>query len=405
MSEAMGCLRWWSRRRTSADPTIMSHESLRDLVSLLRASGLQIPVANLLAFVEAEEILGSDLHSIHRAGRATLTKSPQDIELYDHVFRQWILGAEVPTGHDMTAPEISMAPDAEDGVEDDLPEKSEAETSDPLALRFSRTETIRSMDFAALDEEERSESDRMIAEMRFVASRRMTRRRKPTNRSAGDLDLRRTVRDSMRTGGEPVRLRNSRKRTVPRKVVLLADISGSMSDYSRSLLRFAHAAITARANIEAFTLGTRLTRVTRELTTRDPDQALRRASESVEDWSGGTRLGEGLRAFNDEWGSKGMARGAIIVILSDGWDRGAIEELSAQMQRLSRIAYRVVWVNPLKASDGYAPLARGMAAALPFIDDFIEGHSLDALDRLSGIIADDRSGPVRFTGHVEEVSR
>jgi len=182
---------------------------------------------------------------------------------------------------------------------------------------------------------------------------------------------------------------------VQRRVVIIADISGSMASYSRSLIRYAHAAVSAGTKVEAFALGTRLTRLTRELSTRDPDRAMQRAADSVEDWSGGTRLGEGIGRFNDDWGTKGMARGAMVVILSDGWDRGEPELLASEMARLSRVAHKIVWVNPLKATDGYAPLARGMAAALPFVDEFIEGHSLDALDRLSVVVAGGGSRPVR----------
>jgi uncharacterized protein with von Willebrand factor type A (vWA) domain len=153
------------------------------------------------------------------------------------------------------------------------------------------------------------------------------------------------------------------------------------------MLRFVHAAVAGRQRVEAFALGTRLTRVTRELTSRDPDLALRQAGERVHDWSGGTRLGEGLQHFNDEWGVRGMARGSIVVILSDGWDRGDPTLLGEQMQRLQRVAYHVIWVNPLKVTPGYAPLARGMAAALPYVDDFVEGHSLAAMEELASVIA------------------
>jgi uncharacterized protein with von Willebrand factor type A (vWA) domain len=170
-------------------------------------------------------------------------------------------------------------------------------------------------------------------------------------------------------------------------VVLLCDVSGSMEPYARALLQFLHVAVAGRTRVEAFALGTRLTRLTRELSTRDPDAALRAASERVVDWSGGTRLGEGLRTFNDEWGVRGTARGAVVVILSDGWDRGTPEVLAEQMARLARVAHRVVWVNPLKATPEYAPLARGMAAALPHVDEFVEGHSLAALEDLVSVIA------------------
>jgi uncharacterized protein with von Willebrand factor type A (vWA) domain len=165
--------------------------------------------------------------------------------------------------------------------------------------------------------------------------------------------------------------------------VLLLDISGSMEPYARALLRFVQAAVAGRQKVEAFAIGTRLTRVTRELGARDPDKALRLASHRVQDWSGGTRLGDCLREFNDQWGVRGMARGAIVVVLSDGWDRGDPDVLAEQMRRLQRVSHRTIWVNPLKVTPGYAPLARGMAAAMPFIDRFVEGHSLDAMEQLA----------------------
>jgi uncharacterized protein with von Willebrand factor type A (vWA) domain len=169
--------------------------------------------------------------------------------------------------------------------------------------------------------------------------------------------------------------------------VLLLDVSGSMEPYARAFVRFVHAAVVSRTRVEAFALGTRLTRVTRELQSRDPDAAIRAAAERVVDWAGGTRLGDGLRSFNDSWGVRGMARGATIVILSDGWDRGDPGALAEQMARLARVAYKIVWVNPLKASPGYAPLAQGMAAALPFVDVFVEGHSLAAMEELATVIS------------------
>jgi uncharacterized protein with von Willebrand factor type A (vWA) domain len=160
-----------------------------------------------------------------------------------------------------------------------------------------------------------------------------------------------------------------------------------MEPYARAFVRFLHAAVVSRSRVEAFALGTRLTRVTRELASHDPDAAIRAAARRVVDWSGGTRLGEGLRVFNDTWGVRGMARGAVVVVFSDGWDRGDPDALAEQMARLSRVAHKIVWVNPLKASPGYAPLARGMAAALPYVDDFVEGHSLAALEQLVEVIA------------------
>ncbi len=185
-----------------------------------------------------------------------------------------------------------------------------------------------------------------------------------------------------------MRHRFRRARSRPRRVVLLCDISGSMASYSRVLLRFMHAGVISGEKLEAFVLGTRLTRITHELATRNPDRALSEASVAVRDWSGGTRLGDVLKEFVDCWGQRGMARGSVVVILSDGWDRGDVAVLAEQMMRLSRLAYKVIWVNPLKAAPGYQPLARGMAAALPHVDIFLSGHNFESLEELARGIAE-----------------
>ena len=190
----------------------------------------------------------------------------------------------------------------------------------------------------------------------------------------------------MRTGGEPFDRRFRAPAVRPRRLVVLCDVSGSMEAYARVVVRFLHSAVVARGQVEAFAMGTRLTRLTRELAHRDPDAALAAAARRVVDWSGGTRLGATLAQFNAEWGVRGMARGAVVVIVSDGWDRGDAALLGEQMARLRRVAHRVIWVNPLKASPGYAPLAAGMAAALPWVDDFVEGHSLSSLASLVDVI-------------------
>jgi uncharacterized protein with von Willebrand factor type A (vWA) domain len=224
-----------------------------------------------------------------------------------------------------------------------------------------------------------------MADLRLAGALRTSRRHRPARR--GRPDVRRTVRRALRSDGEAVRRSYVGPSTRPRRVVLLCDVSGSMEPYARALVRFLHAAVVGRSQVEAFALGTRLTRITRELSSRDPDVAIAAAARRVVDWSGGTRIGEGLREFNDRWGVRGMARGAVVVILSDGWDRGEPDVLAEQMARLQRVAYRVVWVNPLKATPEYAPLARGMAAALPHVDEFVEGHSLAALEDLVEVIA------------------
>jgi uncharacterized protein with von Willebrand factor type A (vWA) domain len=204
----------------------------------------------------------------------------------------------------------------------------------------------------------------------------------------GTVDAHRTVRAALRQEGEPVRLARRTRRTRPRRLVLLLDVSGSMAPYADTLLRFAHAAVRRRPTLtEVFTVGTRLTRITRALRYRDPDAALRAASATISDWHGGTRLAEGLRAFLDRWGQRGAARGAVVVVFSDGWEFGDPGALAAQLARLSRLAYRLVWVNPHRGKAGYAPLAAGMAAALPYLDEFVAGHSLATLAELVDVIA------------------
>ncbi|MGH3743560.1 MAG: vWA domain-containing protein, partial [Mycobacteriales bacterium] len=202
------------------------------------------------------------------------------------------------------------------------------------------------------------------------------------------IDAQRTVRAMLRDGGELGELRYDRRRDRPRRLVLLLDVSGSMSPYADVLLRFAHAAVrVAPTTTEVFTMGTRLTRITRQLRLRDPDLALRAAGSAVPDWSGGTRLGESLRAFLDLWGQRGTARRAVVVVASDGWERGDAALLGEQMSRLSRLAHRVLWVNPHKGKDGFAPITGGMLAALPHVDDLVAGHSIEALRTLAEVVA------------------
>jgi hypothetical protein len=246
---------------------------------------------------------------------------------------------------------------------------------------------LRHKDFAAYTNREFDEARKLMADLRLGGALRRSHRMRRSRRRTRHPDLRRTVHRSLRLHGEPIERAFLKPSERPRRVVLLCDVSGSMESYSRALLRFLHAAVVGRGRVEAFALGTRLTRLTRELSSHDPDAALRKASTAVSDWSGGTRLGEVLRAFNDEWGVRGMARGAVVVILSDGWDRGSADELARQMARLHRVAHKVVWVNPLKVTPGYAPLARGMAAALPFVDEFLEGHSMASLEVLAEVVA------------------
>jgi uncharacterized protein with von Willebrand factor type A (vWA) domain len=354
---------------------------------LLRGMGLDVPVGSAVTFAEALVAVGLERRQqVYWAGRATLVRRPEDVPAYDRAFAAWWQGLRSVPPASPTPVEMTVVLDSE---EDAAPQThGTAEAPGPtLVVRWSPREVLRHKDFAAYTAAEFEEARRLMADLRLHGALRRSRRRRPSPRRVGRPDLRRTVRRSLAAGGEPIRRAFTEPGRRPRRVVLLCDVSGSMEPYSRALLRFLHAAVVGHGQVEAFALGTRLTRITRELTSRDPDAALARAARAVADWSGGTRLGEGLRSFNDSWGVRGMARGAVVVVLSDGWDRGDPELLGEQMERLSRVAHRIVWVNPLKASPGYAPLAAGMAAALPYVDEFVEGHSLDSLRTLAKVIS------------------
>ena len=361
-------------------------------VNALRGAGIDVAVGSSVNYYQALGAVGMDQRSsVYWAGRATLVTEPDDIELYDKIFEAYYGGQQLVATPVMEVTQpitLVVDDDGNDEAEDD----NDDEPGDPtLTLRWSRHEVLRDKDFADYSDDELDEAHRLMAAMARIGGTRRSRRRRRTHRTAGHPELRRTVRAAIRSGGEPVRRWYTEPGERLRRVVLLLDISGSMESYARALIRFVHAAVVGRRRVEVFTIGTRLTRITRELSSRDPDRALDAATEAVSDWSGGTRLGDTLAEFNELWGIRGMARGATVVILSDGWDRGSPEVMAEQMARLQRVTHRLVWVNPLKATPGYQPLAQGMAAALPYVDDFIEGHSLRSLERLADVLADDRA--------------
>jgi uncharacterized protein with von Willebrand factor type A (vWA) domain len=373
-----------------------------DVVSLaqrLRRCGLSVGVGSTLTFAEALEVLDPPDHDdVYWAGRATLVHRPEDIATFDREFRSWWSA----TGGDAGGPPATSGPqpvsvslDDGDDFDDEGTAPDQPGDEPDVVVRWSSHEILRHKDFAGCTTAELDEARRLMADLRFRGAVRRSRRRRPSRHRGPDrhLDLWRTVRHALSTEGEIVRRRYSAPATTPRRLVLIVDISASMEPYARALVRFAQAAVAGRAKVEVFVFGTSLTRLTRELAARDPDLALARAAAVIQDWAGGTRLGECLQTFNDRWGVRGTARGAIVTILSDGWDRGDADLLAEQMARLHRVAHRIVWVNPLKATDGYEPLAKGMAAALPFVDRFVEGHNLDALDQLIEVISSyDESG-------------
>jgi uncharacterized protein len=365
---------------------------------------MSVPTGSVVVFTQALHLVGLDRASgVYWAGRATLVRREEDVPIYDRVFASYWQDRPVPLSIQSDTPTpLTLAVDDEsddDSEPDPDPGDDENEGGDVLALRYSAVEILQERDVSSLTPEEWAEAQRLISALRVSSELRPSRRTRPSRRrSRGHPDLRGTVRRNLPNGGVPIERAWKRAVLRPRRLVFLLDVSGSMESYARGLARFAHAAVASRraGRVEVFTMGTRLTRITRELARRDPDAALLSASRSVSDWSGGTRIGTSLQQFNAEWGIRGMARGAVVVICSDGWDRGDPDLVASEMARLALVARRVVWVNPLKASPGYAPLARGMAAALPFVDQFVEGHAVASLEHLAEIIAGPRVKEARL---------
>ena len=356
----------------------------------LRGLGVPAPPDATVAYAAALAEVGVDRRSsAYWAGRATLVRRPEDVPAYDRAFAG--VFAAQPAGTDDRREEavesVTLLLDTDEPAPAEGDDGDVSVQGPVYALRWTDREVLRVKDFARCTPAELDEAHRLMGDLRLVGARRPSRRRRPTDRRRGPIDVGATTRRSLRTGGEPLRTVHRVAGDRPRRVVLLCDVSGSMEAYARALVRFAHVAVAGRSPVEVFTLGTRCTRITRELQSRDPDAALDAVAGAVDDWSGGTRLGEGLRTFNERWGLRGLARGAVVVILSDGWDRGDPNVLGEQVRRLQRVAHRLVWVNPLKASPGFAPLARGMAAALPHVDELVEGHSLASLEALAEVLA------------------
>jgi hypothetical protein len=352
------------------------------------------------------------LDDLYWAGRVTLLSEHDHIAVYDRVFSQVFGGtADVadwrgqapsalappppagrarpadgrddtprPEGSGRVAPHVTPSASAPSGEAE-----AEGDAADLLAAA-SADERLGQVDLAALTDDELASLRRTMASLRWATPRRVSRRtaRHPRGRS---LDLRATLRRARRTGGDPVRRSFRQPTERPRHLVLLADVSGSMEPYARAYLHLLHGAVRA-ARADAFVFATRLTWLTRALATSNPDLALRRATASAPDWSGGTRIGEALRSFTDHHGRRGMARGAVVVIVSDGWETGDPAVLGEQMARLARLAHRIVWVNPRSAGEGYQPLVAGMAVALPHVDAFVSGHSVAALDEVIAAIGD-----------------
>jgi hypothetical protein len=373
----------------------------------LRERGLPVGTGRILTFCRGVAVLGlTDRESLYWAGRVSLVASRADLDTYDEVFDAWYrrltgpdvepdLGLRLPVPAPDADPTLPMPDDLEvtdsataaawrGADEDEEPEPGEESS---IRIVASAVEVLREKSFADLSDEERARVARMIRELTMHVPVERTRRTiaAPKGRS---FDLRRTLRRSLRTQGEPFERAWRTRRSRRRPLVLILDISGSMAPYSRALLQFGFAAMAAGRRVEVFCFGTRLTRVTRTLRTKDPDRAMHEIARLVADWEGGTRIGESLKALLDGWSQRAALRGAVVVLCSDGLERGDPELLRSQMSRLRRLAYRVIWANPLKGSPRYEPLARGMAAALPSVDVFLSGHNLESLEHLGRVLTD-----------------
>jgi uncharacterized protein with von Willebrand factor type A (vWA) domain len=362
-------------------------ERLSELAARMRAGGARVGMGELLgahrALAAVDPVSRADSFF---AMRAALCSSRADQAVFAQAFAETFAGAGIPPELDplLELGLIQKPAPPRVGVPA-LGDEAEQQGVEPVPAAWSEEELLREKDFAAYSDAERALARRLLAQIARRGPTRVSRRTRPTRRRREVHDLRATVRASLRHGGELMERRWREETQRPRRLVLACDVSGSMSPYARMLLQYVQACVAGRARVEAFVFGTRLTRITRELGGRDPDRALARAAHHVTDWSGGTRIGAALAELNREHGRR-IGRGSIIVILSDGWDRGDPEQLGEEMARLRRCAHRVVWLNPLAADPRYEPLTRGMRAALPHVDHLLPGNSIASLEALAELM-------------------
>jgi uncharacterized protein with von Willebrand factor type A (vWA) domain len=360
-------------------------EVLLAFTRALRAAGVGVTQDRAQEFLAAAALLGvGERRDAYWAGRATLCAGPDDLERYDQVFDAFFNSRDgLPRRRESQPPAqpVSVLPEQEPAGSG----TAEGE-EDVVRAAASAAEVLRHRDVAAMTAGEKQRLAAMFATLECRPPRRRTARHRRWHR--GTVDAHRTLRESLRRMGEPSDIAWRRRSTRPRRVVLLVDVSGSMSGYADALLRLAHRwTQTGGSSVETFTVGTRLTHVTRAMRLRDADRAIVAAGDTVPDWSGGTRLGETLQMFLTRWGQRGLARGAVVVVFSDGWERGDPTLLAEQLERLQRIAHRVVWVNPHRGKAGYEPVQAGVVAALPHCDHFVAGHSLATFAELTELVS------------------
>jgi uncharacterized protein with von Willebrand factor type A (vWA) domain len=355
----------------------------------LRRMGLPVGTNRILTYCRAAATLSPlDRDRLYWAGLTSLVSHPDHIAAYDKAFREYFGRSRLE--ETLSSLFEGIGPPAPREVEIELAEQSEAfgetegdeaDEQGTLRLIASGTEVLRAKSFEDMTEMERDHAYRLIRQLAVALPMRRSRRFRRAAKGAR-FDLRRTLRSSMRTQGEPLTRAWLARRIKSRPLVLLLDISGSMSPYARALMQFGYAALSAGQKVEVFCFGTRLTRVTRALRSNNPNEALAQVAHVVRDWEGGTRIGNSLKQLLDDYSQATALKGAVVVLCSDGLERGDPAVLKAQMARMRRIAHEVIWVNPLKGSPRYEPLARGMSAALPHIDHFLAGHNVASLDAL-----------------------
>jgi uncharacterized protein len=380
----------------------ISEPGLQRLVGfgrLLRRRGLPVGTGRILTFCRAVAALDRiDRTGVYWAGRVAMVARKEDLAAYDAAFQEWFPNRSGDVMAMITGQDQRMAnppPELEVLLDQGVPEESwePAEGADEgegiVGVLASGAEVLRGKAFDELSETERLQADHVIRALAVHLPTRRSRRYRPSPYGRR-FDQRRTLRASLRTQGEPFRRAWRDRRDRVRPLVLILDVSGSMSAYSRALMQFGFAAMRAGRRVEVFCFGTRLTRVTRALARSEPDEALRQVAAAVVDWNGGTRIGASLKELLDRWSQHVAMRGAVVVLCSDGLERGEPALLAAQVARLSRLAHRLIWVNPLKGSPRYEPLARGMAAALPYVDVFLAGHNLESLESLCRVLEDAR---------------
>ena len=362
---------------------------------ILREAGVEVGPGRIQDALRAlDEVDLRQRDEVYAALACTLVARRDDLEIFDRAFRAWFerdptkLGGQAPQlgiGID-ERPQPPSAAKRPGGDQEDEEPDDEQEEPDVLAA-YSADERLRERDFSTLTRPELLRLRKLMDRLVRVLPTRPSRRLELAPQGA-QIAPRETLRRAMRREGEPVERAFRRRKRVERRVVFLCDVSGSMEPYSRALVLFLQAAVAAGRKVEAFTFGTRLTRLTPYLGGYDPEASLHAAARAVPDWAGGTRIGDALKAFNDLYGRRGLTRGAIVVIVSDGWERGDVTTLRDEMRRLRRRSHRIFWVNPLKGTEGYEPLAAGMAAALPYVDVFLPGHNLIALEALADALRD-----------------